>query len=133
MPARSRLDKDGVTLPAWALSFVVLLLGWGVTQELRLGRVEDHLAAVAARIDTMGGDHDRLVAIEAQLEALLASQGQLVDLLRARATSTPTASTPTPTPAPTPTPTPAPTPTGTFPLEDRGVRGSLDLDGPPDP
>ena len=121
MPARSRLDKDGVTLPAWALSFVVLLLGWGVTQELRLGRIEDHLAAVAARIDAVDGDHDRLVTIEAQLEALLASQGQLVDLLRARASPTP------------PEPEPTPTPTGTFPLEDRGVRGSLDLDGPPDP
>lgn len=107
MTARSpKIDKDGLTLPAWALSFVVLLLGWGVTLEVRLGRTEDRTATAVERLDAVDGDHDRLVAIEIRLGALLSSQERLVAALSS------------------PSPTPSPTPTG---------RGSFDPDGSPDP
>lgn len=119
MARLTKMNKDGVTLPTWALSFVLLLLGWGVTQELRIGRVEDRLAASVLRIDGVVGDHDRLVAIEARLMTLLEAQERLVDLLSPRLTRAPT-------PTATPPPTPPPMPTG-------ATRDSFDTDGPADP
>ena len=77
-----RLDREGLTLPAWAISILVILVAWGMALELRISQMEDRLVQLVGVAATVEADHDRVVAIEARAESVLRGQESLLLWLR---------------------------------------------------
>ena len=76
--------SNSLTIPVWMLSVLIALMSWGVLLEVRVGRMEDRLAASTEQIAVLEGDHDRLVTIEANVEAALRLQAETIRLLDRR-------------------------------------------------